>query len=243
MRTPSASRAARCSAACGIHGSSAATTKSTAGTGPTPASIVEMNRSWPGTSTKATSPTSASEVQQYPSSMDRPRRCSSLEAVGVTAGECPTRVDLPWSTCPAVATTCTASRLARAGAQLPRVARRPAARPRSGRAAATPARPGRRPTALPAASRAASPGGSATAALSSRLPVRHRHPPSRSIGRRERSRDAVPTDTDRAMSSARRYRASGSLAKASCTGLAGPVSVASSAARVSLSTRMARAIG
>ena len=54
--TSKASRAARCSAACGIHGSSAATTKSTAGTGPTPASIVETKRSWPGTSTKATSP-------------------------------------------------------------------------------------------------------------------------------------------------------------------------------------------
>ena len=46
--TPSASRAARCSAACGIHGSSAATTNSTAGTGPIPASIVETNRSCPG---------------------------------------------------------------------------------------------------------------------------------------------------------------------------------------------------
>ena len=56
-RTPSACSAARCSAACGIHGSSAATTSSATGTGPTPASIVLMNRSWPGTSTNATSPT------------------------------------------------------------------------------------------------------------------------------------------------------------------------------------------
>ena len=34
-----------------------------AGAGPTPASVVAMNRSWPGTSTKATSPTPSSEVQ------------------------------------------------------------------------------------------------------------------------------------------------------------------------------------
>ena len=61
-RTRRASSAARCSAACGIHGSSAATTNSTAGTGPTPASIVEMKRSWPGTSTNARSPTSGSDV-------------------------------------------------------------------------------------------------------------------------------------------------------------------------------------
>ena len=52
-RMPRASITARCSADCGIQPSSAATTNSTAGTGPTPASMFVTNRSCPGTSTKA----------------------------------------------------------------------------------------------------------------------------------------------------------------------------------------------
>jgi hypothetical protein len=53
--TPSTSRIWRCSSLCGFHPSSAATTNSTSGTGPTPASMFAMNRSWPGTSTNPTS--------------------------------------------------------------------------------------------------------------------------------------------------------------------------------------------
>ena len=75
-RTPSATSASRCSPVCGIQPSSAATTSSTAGTGPTPASMVVTNRSWPGTSTNATGPDGRS-VQANPRSMVMPRRCSS----------------------------------------------------------------------------------------------------------------------------------------------------------------------
>ena len=51
-RTPSTSRICRCSSDCGFHPSSAATTNSTSRTGPTPASMLPMKRSCPGTSTK-----------------------------------------------------------------------------------------------------------------------------------------------------------------------------------------------
>ncbi len=51
-RTPSTSRICRCSSDCGFQPSSAATTNRTRRTGPTPASMLPMNRSWPGTSTK-----------------------------------------------------------------------------------------------------------------------------------------------------------------------------------------------
>ena len=62
-RTASASTAARCSADCGIQPPSAATTKSTAGTGPRPASMFGTKRSWPGTSTKASFSPSGSAIQ------------------------------------------------------------------------------------------------------------------------------------------------------------------------------------
>src|ERR1700691_5925030 len=54
MTRMSALIAARCSADCGIHPPSAATTNRTAGTGPRPASMFGTKRSWPGTSTNAT---------------------------------------------------------------------------------------------------------------------------------------------------------------------------------------------
>ncbi len=54
-RMPSASTAARCSPDCWRHPSSAATTNTTAGAGPMPASMLPMKRWCPGTSTKATS--------------------------------------------------------------------------------------------------------------------------------------------------------------------------------------------
>ena len=72
-RMPSASTAARCSADCGFQPSSAATTNSTAGTGPTPASMFGTKRSWPGTSTKASCSPEGRVSQAWPRSMARPR--------------------------------------------------------------------------------------------------------------------------------------------------------------------------
>ncbi len=93
-RTRSASSAARCSSDCGIQPSVAATTNTTAGTGPTPASMLATKRSWPGTSTKA-SRRPASSVHTKPKSMVRPRRCSSASRSGhMPVSRC-SRVDLP----------------------------------------------------------------------------------------------------------------------------------------------------
>ena len=101
--TPKASRAARCSAACGIHGSSAATTNSTAGTGPTPASMVDTNRSWPGTSTNATSPDrrAASSSSSRARSTDhgdvpRPAGPDPGRSARAPASTCRGRHDLQW---------------------------------------------------------------------------------------------------------------------------------------------------
>ena len=53
---------------------------------------------------------SARSVQAKPRSMVRPRRRSSAQRSGSMPVSARTRVDLPWSTCPAVATTCCISR-------------------------------------------------------------------------------------------------------------------------------------
>ncbi len=106
-RTPSASSAARCSADCGFHPSSAATTIIAAGTGPTPASMFGTNRSCPGTSTNATVAPEPSVVQANPRSIVIPRRRSCAHRSGSIPVKARTRVDFPWSTCPAVAMTCT----------------------------------------------------------------------------------------------------------------------------------------
>ena len=103
---PSACTAARCSSDCGIQPSSAATVNSTAGTGPTPASMLGTKRSCPGTSTNASRSPDGSVSQQNPRSMVRPRRRSSAHRSGSIPVSARTRVDLPWSTCPAVAITC-----------------------------------------------------------------------------------------------------------------------------------------
>ncbi len=55
--------AARCSADCGIQPPSAATTNSTAGTGPTPASMLGTNLACPGTSTNASCSPDGSVIQ------------------------------------------------------------------------------------------------------------------------------------------------------------------------------------
>ena len=65
------------------------------------------NRTWPGTSTKASRRPDGSVVQAKPRSMVRPRAFSSAKRSGSIPVRARTRVDLPWSTWPAVATTCT----------------------------------------------------------------------------------------------------------------------------------------
>ena len=94
-RMPIASMAARCSADCGIQPPSAATTSSTAGTGPTPASMFGTNRSWPGTSTKASRSPPGSVIQANPRSMVSPRRCSSAHRSGSIPVSARTSADFP----------------------------------------------------------------------------------------------------------------------------------------------------
>ena len=65
-----------------------------------------MNRTWPGTSTNASSRPDGSVVQAKPRSMVRPRVFSSAKRSGSMPVRASTSVDLPWSTWPAVATTC-----------------------------------------------------------------------------------------------------------------------------------------
>ena len=94
-RMPIASMAARCSADCGIQPPSAATTTSTAGTAPTPASMFGTNRSWPGTSTKASRSPSGSVIQANPRSMVSPRRRSSAHRSGSIPVSALTSADFP----------------------------------------------------------------------------------------------------------------------------------------------------
>ena len=92
---PSASIAARCSSDCGIQPPSAATTNSTAGTGPTPASMFGTKRSCPGTSTNASRSPDARVSHAYPRSMVSPRRRSSAHRSGSIPVSARTSVDLP----------------------------------------------------------------------------------------------------------------------------------------------------
>jgi hypothetical protein len=94
-RMPTASMAARCSADCGIQPPSAATTTSTAGAGPTPASMFGTNRSWPGTSTNATRSPPGNVIQANPRSMVRPRRRSSAHRSGSIPVSARTSADFP----------------------------------------------------------------------------------------------------------------------------------------------------
>ena len=94
-RMPSASTAARCSADCGIQPSSAATTNSTAGTWPTPASMLGTKRSCPGTSTNASCSPDGRVSQTKPRSMVRPRRRSCSQRSGSIPVSARSRVDLP----------------------------------------------------------------------------------------------------------------------------------------------------
>ena len=233
-RTPSAASASTCSADWGIQPSSAATTSSTAGTGPTPASIVVTNRSCPGTSTNATSAPEGSVVQANPRSIVMPRRRSSAHRSGSIPVSARTSVDLPWSTCPAVATTCMSSTAAASvsSASAGSARRSSRQRPRS-----------RRPSTAgsPARSAAAKDSGSATAALGNATPGAPPPPTVASVS--TASAGTPPRRRSSASRDARACSAAGATSRPCRTGVAGPRRVASIAARVSLSTRSARASG
>ena len=88
-RTPSASSAARCSAACGIHGSSAATTSIAAGTGPEPG---ERGRQEPLVARHVHERDVADRIEVGPAvaELDRqPAPVLLLEPVGVLPGQRP----------------------------------------------------------------------------------------------------------------------------------------------------------
>ena len=100
---PRAQRRAMCSRVCGIVPLSAATTRRAIWIPPAPASILRMNFSWPGTSTNAISGSSGRGGRRAnPRSIVIPRCCSSKKRSGFTPVRACTRVDLPWSICPAV---------------------------------------------------------------------------------------------------------------------------------------------
>jgi len=94
-RTPRASIAARCSADWGFQPSSAATTNITAGAGPAPASMLDTNRSCPGTSTNAISSPDGSVVHAKPRSMVMPRRRSASQRSGSIPVSARTSMDFP----------------------------------------------------------------------------------------------------------------------------------------------------
>ena len=80
---PSASIAARCSADCGIQPPSAATTNSTAGTGPDPGQHVGHEPLVPGhVDEREPLRPDGSVIQAKPRSMVMPRRCSSAHRSG-----------------------------------------------------------------------------------------------------------------------------------------------------------------
>ena len=104
--TPSNSRIRRCSSDCGFHPSVAATTNKQASTAPTPASMFLIKRTCPGTSTSDSTAPEGRVVDPNPKSMVNPRAFSSANRSGSVPVSASTSVDLPWSTWPAVATTC-----------------------------------------------------------------------------------------------------------------------------------------
>ena len=171
-----------------------------------------------------------------------PRRRSSAHRSGSIPVSARTSVDLPWSTWPAVATT-DASAAAAAPRAPPRATR--GRRHVGGHAAqveqaAGRARPARPRGGSPGAQRrGAAPAGSATAQPGSSTPGAP-PPPTAAVARRPPS----PTSRARpAPRSARAQRGRVGVQRSRRSGWPGPRRVASSAARVSLSTRSARASG
>src|SRR5439155_8141199 len=89
----------------GFHPWSEATTNRPRRPGPTPASMFSTNRSWRGTSTNPIWRLLGSVHHAYPRSIVSPRRFSSAQRSGSIPVIRMMSDDLPWSTCPAVATT------------------------------------------------------------------------------------------------------------------------------------------
>ena len=109
-RTPNRSRISRCSYVWGIGPSSALTTSRAISAEDAPASILATKRWCPGRSTKAIvstprPPARSRSNHANPMSIVRPRRRSSASRSGSIPVSARTRVDLPWSTWPAVQTT------------------------------------------------------------------------------------------------------------------------------------------
>ena len=103
--TSSRSKIATCSLVCAITPSSAATTINAMSKPPAPMIICLTKRSCPGTSTMLTSVPLSSWTQANPSSIVIPRFFSSASRSGSMPVSALMRVDLPWSTCPAVPAT------------------------------------------------------------------------------------------------------------------------------------------
>ena len=93
--TSSRSMICRCSSVCGRTPSSAATTRITASSPCTPASMLRMKRAWPGTSTTPTSRPLGSSRWAKPRSMVIPRRFSSASRSGSMPVSAVISVDLP----------------------------------------------------------------------------------------------------------------------------------------------------
>ena len=155
-RTPSASSASRCSADCGIQPSSAATTSSTAGTGPDPGEHVGHEPLVPGhVDERDRRRRTAASVQANPRSMVMPAAPLLGPAVGLHPGQRPDQrrlavVDVPGGGDDVHGQTRTA-----ADAALQRSSS--ARRARAGRAGSGRARRGRAPAGSPARSAAAKP--------------------------------------------------------------------------------------
>ena len=114
LGTRSSWQIARCSRVCGITPSSAAMISMTRSIPPTPASMFFTNRSCPGTSTMPSVRPSPRSRWAKPMSMVMPRSFSSLRRSGSIPVSARTKLDLPWSMCPAVpATTWRTARRAR----------------------------------------------------------------------------------------------------------------------------------
>ena len=96
------SQMARCSRVWGMMPSSAAMTSITMSMPPTPASMFLIRPSWPGTSTMPRRLPPGVSREAKPRSRVMPRSFSSLRRSGSVPVRALTRLDFPWSICPAV---------------------------------------------------------------------------------------------------------------------------------------------
>ena len=250
---PRACTAARCSSDCGIQPSSAATVNSTAGTGPTPASMLGTKRSCPGTSTNASRSPDGSVSQAEPQVDGQATAPFLGPPVRLHPGQRADQGGLAVVHVPGGRDHLHGVRARRAAPARP-APRRPAASSSAGRHRA-------QVEQQPAALGPADHGRELRRCAPAGRPQRHGQPggqADRGAGQRH-ARGAAAADHGRAgappghparpsasrLASCRARRASdgSSAASAVASGAGGPVSVASSAAAVVLSTRSARASG